>query len=118
MRVTRFVVLMTLVACGGDDGGDGDGATLPTVDCTPPVPTFAEVGAFRTNCTMCHSVQLPNDARSGAPVGMDYDVYASAAAVAEDTARTVFQMTMPPSGGLFPADKEVLYRWSLCGAPP
>src|SRR5262245_18751481 len=104
-----------MAACSGDDG---DTATLPTVDCAPPVPTFAEVSAFRSNCINCHSIQLPPDDRGGAPAGLDYDVYASAAAAAEETAHTVFIGTMPPSGGLFPADKEVLYRWSLCGAPP
>lgn len=117
MNRTRLVVIVLLhtVACGDDDD---DRASLPMVDCTPPVPAFAEVGAFRSNCVNCHSIQLPFDARRGAPIGMDYDVYASAAAVAEATAHTVFVGSMPPSGGLFPADKEVLYRWSLCGAPP
>ena len=114
-RVRAALLVMFLAAAGC---GDDDGASLPTVDCTPPVPAFAEVNAFRTNCVNCHSIQLPPDDRRGAPVGMDYDVYASAAAIAEDTARTVFHRSMPPSGGLFPADKDVLYRWSLCGAPP
>ncbi len=112
--VRKWIVLaIALTACGGDDGGP----SLPTVDCSPPVPTFSQVRAFNTNCTMCHALALPYEARSGAPVGMDYDVYASAVAVGDATASTVFQMTMPPSGGLFPADKEALYKWTLCGMP-
>ena len=38
--------------------------------------------------------------------------------LAEATARTVYLGTMPPSGGIQPAAEDVLYRWSLCGAPP
>ena len=109
------LLLLCVVGCSSDPEPP---PTLPTVDCTPPVPTFAQVNAFRSNCSNCHSIQLTGNSRMGAPVGMDYDVYASAAAVAEDTARTVFGGSMPPSGGIQPADKEVLYRWSLCGAPP
>jgi hypothetical protein len=105
---------MCVIGCSDPESAP----TLPTVDCTPPVPTFAQVNAFRTNCTNCHSVQLTGGSRMGAPVGMNYDVYASAAAVGDATARTVFEGSMPPSGGLFPADKDVLYRWTLCGAPP
>lgn len=115
MRGALVLVIATVAAaCGGDD----DGASLPTVDCTPPVPTFAQVRAFRSSCSNCHSIQLTGNSRMGAPVGMDYDLYASAAAVGEPTARTVFEGSMPPSGGLFSADKEVLYRWTLCGSPP
>jgi len=108
------IATVGLAACGGGD----DAPSLPTVDCAPPVPRFAEVTAFRSNCANCHSIQLGRDDRMGAPVGMDYDVYASAAAVAEATARTVFDGSMPPTGGLLAADKLVLYRWALCGAPP
>lgn len=115
LLIALLIVPLAVTACGDDDG---DGASLPTVDCTPPVPTFAEVRAFRSNCINCHSIQLTDNSRQGAPEGMDYDVHASAAAVAEATARTVYEGSMPPSGGLFPADKDVLYRWSLCGAPP
>ncbi|HUQ02131.1 MAG TPA: hypothetical protein VM261_06515 [Kofleriaceae bacterium] len=113
-RALVLVILLGSDACGDEPAA----ATLPTVDCAAPVPTFAQVSAFRTSCTNCHSIQLPPDDRGGAPPGLNYDVYASAAAAAEDTARTVFTGTMPPSGGLFPADKDVLYRWSLCGSPP
>jgi len=108
------IATASLAACGGGD----DAPTLPTVDCAPPVPTFAEVSAFRSNCANCHSIQLGRDDRMGAPVGLDYDVYASAAAVAEATARTVFDHSMPPTGGLVEADKLVLYRWGLGGARP
>jgi len=107
------ITLCLIVGCASEAP-----ATLPEVDCATPVPTFADVTAFRTSCVSCHSIQLTGPSRAGAPAGMDYDVYASAAAVAEPTARTVFLGTMPPSGGIQPAAEDVLYRWSLCGAPP
>lgn len=111
--VRATIVLCLIAGCASDPA-----PTLPEVDCAPPVPAFGDVLAFRTNCVSCHSIQLSGSSRRGAPVGMDYDVYASAAAIAEPTARTVFLGTMPPTGGILPADKDVLYRWALCGAPP
>ncbi len=118
MRGSRLVAVTVIASLSGAGCGGDDSAALPTVDCAPPVPTFAEVTAFRSNCANCHSVQLGRDDRQGAPVGMDYDVYASAVAVAEATARSVFDRSMPPSGGITAADTLVLYRWSLCGTPP
>lgn len=119
MQAWIITAVMVSAGLGGAscDGADAP-ATLPTVDCAAPIPTFGEVAAFRSSCASCHSIQLDEAGRRGAPVGMDYDVYASAAAVAEATAHTVFIGAMPPSGGIADADQVVLYRWSLCGAPP
>ena len=112
----RLALLITVLAgCGG---GGGNGTGVPDVDCSDPVPTFREVLAFPRTCNSCHSIQLfGEDARQGAPEGMDYDVYDRAIMYAEEAAITVNEGTMPLDGGLSDEDKEDLYLWALCGTP-
>jgi hypothetical protein len=110
--VTLALVLATatLAACGGED--------LPTVDCsTPAVPTFSMVNVLTVSCATCHASTLSGAARFGAPVGLDYDTFAAAKANAEEGAAEIFSGSMPPTGGLPEADKQVYYRWALCGTP-
>lgn len=97
----------------------GCGADLPDVDCaTPAVPTYAMVSAFTLSCNTCHASTLRGAARFGAPPGIDFDTHEAAVVHAEDAARQVFSGAMPPTAELAASDKEVLYRWSLCGTPP
>lgn len=110
MHAVRIVLAAALLA--------GCEQELPDVDCAPPVPAFAEVHAFRLSCTTCHSSTLQGPARFGAPPGVDFDTHASAMAHAEHAVRRVFAGEMPPTGRLADADKQDLYRWSLCGTPP
>jgi hypothetical protein len=116
--LTPAVVVAALAAVAAA-GLAGCGEDLPSVDCTTPaVPTFAMVNAFHVSCTTCHSSTLTGSARFGAPPEVNFDVYESAASHAEEAARRVFSGSMPRQGSLAAADKEVLYRWALCGTPP
>jgi uncharacterized membrane protein len=96
----------------------GCSAELPDVDCaTPAVPGYAMIDAFTISCNTCHASTLTGASRFGAPPGIDFDTYEAAVLHAEDAARAVFAGDMPPTARLAAADKEVLYRWSLCGTP-
>ena len=99
--------------CGGDE------ETLPTVDCSGTVPKFAEVTLFQDSCSNCHGQDVAGPDRLGAPVDINFDSYDSAKAHAEKAASEVFSGAMPPTGGDdFPeAQKQQLYKWSLCGTP-
>lgn len=102
--------MLTVVAAGC-------GSDLPDVDCTAPVPTYAQVHAFSVSCISCHHAGLTGAARFGAPPSVNFDTYAAARPHAELAARRVFAGEMPRTGTLSAADKEDLYRWSLCGTP-
>ncbi|HVV87485.1 MAG TPA: hypothetical protein VHE35_30795 [Kofleriaceae bacterium] len=106
-----LVAAGALAACGGDDD-------LPSVDCTAPVPAFGEVHAFSLVCVNCHSTTVSGVQRFGAPPGVNFDDYASAMTHAEEAARRVFSGDMPRAGTVAESDKQVLYRWALCGTPP
>jgi uncharacterized membrane protein len=108
------VASVLLGACGPD---------LPEVDCTAPVPTYAEVTIFTNGkCNLCHASTVTGANRMNAPSDVNYDTYAAAQARAEDAVAEVFAGEMPPAGfeAIAPteAEKQVLYRWGLCGAPP
>ena len=106
---TGAIVVALVAAACGEDG--------PTADCTPPVPTYAMVEAFRISCNGCHASTLQGAARFGAPPGIDFDIYESAAEHAEHAAEEVFAGRMPPTAELVDADEQTLYRWALCGTP-
>jgi hypothetical protein len=117
MRAPRSVFALVLVAaCGGDDGG---GSGVPEVDCTQPVPSFAEVEAFPNTCNACHTVLIADDdPRRDAPPGMNFDIYSVAVDNAQRIAISVNEGTMPPAGGVIFSEKQDLFLWALCGTPP
>lgn len=117
MRLACIAALLTAASgCGGDDGY---GTGVPDVDCSQPVPTFAEVLAFPRTCNSCHTVDIADDdPRRDAPAGMNFDVLSSAQQYAEQAAVTVNEGTMPPSGALSFNDRDALFLWALCGTPP
>lgn len=120
MRSTRRCLLFVILAVipGGCGRGDEFGEGVPDVDCSQPVPVFADVLAFPKTCNSCHTVQIADDdPRRDAPEGMNYDVYTTAVQYAEDGAITVNEGTMPLSGGLSVRDRDDLFLWSLCGTP-
>jgi len=78
---------------------------------------FAE-GFFMNYCNSCHSRDLPESLRSGAPTDANFDhpdgvtewaakIYATAASAAG---------TMPPSKNVPAADRARLAEWINCGA--
>ncbi len=117
-RPRPSLALVLFLAIGGL-AGTGCGEDLPTVDCTTPaVPTYAMVNAFPVSCSTCHASTLTGSSRFGAPPNIDFDSFAAAMPHAMAAARAVFAGDMPPTGVLPAGDKEVLYRWALCGTPP
>jgi len=111
-------------ACDSGDGGETDSSSdsdgngeLPEVDCAASTaPSFSQLAAL-SSCTNCHSSELSGGDRAGAPVGVDYDTYASAKANAEEGAIEVNAGRMPIGANLSSEDKEEFYLWALCGTP-
>ena len=84
--------------------------------CGDTVPTFAEVKAF-AKCSNCHSTQLREAARHGAPASVDFDSESAAVDKAEEAAALVRAGAMPPPGSgvaLSDSEKQDLLRWSEC----
>ena len=102
---------VAIAACGG--GSEEE--SLPEVDCSEPIPAFAEVSAF-TTCVNCHSSTAVD--REDAPEGVNFDSAGAARAHAEEAAEEVFSGAMPPSPyNLNEDEKHDLYLWALCGTP-
>lgn len=115
IAIVAVVSLGALYACGGDEEDE-----LPEVDCAGTVPTYADLkkGPLAT-CIACHDSAKSGAARVDAPTNVNYDTYASAKAKAEDAASEVNEGAMPPKPlpALSDADKQLLYKWALCGTP-
>jgi uncharacterized membrane protein len=80
---------------------------------------FADVHALSSNCVACHSSSLTGAQRQGAPSGIDYDSYASAAANASEGLEQISAGFMPPVGGgsISSADATTFEQWLACGTP-
>lgn len=115
-RILYLSSLFLIAACGSSTGHQ-----LPEVDCeSGDIESFGQVEAFQSVCVNCHSSELSGAARSEAPVGYDFNIYAPAQDEAEEIAAEVFEGKMPPDGSgytLTEAQKTSLYRWALCGTP-
>jgi uncharacterized membrane protein len=105
-------LLLALSGCAGEPAADTaavDCESSPDVDWTG----FAH-GFVTTYCVSCHSVNN-TERRYGAPEGLDFDteadVYASAARI---RVRTLDEETMPPGGGVFADDLELLDIYLTC----
>ena len=103
---SRPLLALVLFLAVGGLAGTGCGEDLPMVN------------AFPVSCSTCHASTLTGSSRFGAPANIDFDTFAAAMPHAMAAARAVFAGAMPPTGVLPAGDKEVLYRWALCGAPP
>ncbi|MEQ1501504.1 MAG: hypothetical protein ABMB14_04695 [Myxococcota bacterium] len=70
-------------------------------------------------CTSCHSPLLSGPARGGAPVGVDFDTYASVTKYAARISATATgsSPSMPPGGGPPDAERARLREWLDCGLP-
>ena len=98
-------------ACGSDE-------SLPTVDCSGTIPTYAQVTLLSETCASCHASTLSGTERNGAPTNINFDTYAGAMAHAEKAVSEVYGGDMPPGGEqLDEAKKQQLYLWGLCGTP-
>lgn len=83
---------------------DGDGGILANI--------------FRQKCLGCHLSTLPAGQRDSAPVGVDFDTFATAKQFGNEiVARAVELMNMPPSGPLSDEEKQALQNWKALGFP-
>lgn len=110
-----ILIVAIAVGCGtkSDPNSDTDGSI------TTPVTFSDDVDVIlATQCSSCHSSSLSGGARNGAPSGLDWDVYSSAAAQSDRIFARASAGTMPPSGDDVPADEvAVLQAWDEQGAP-
>lgn len=120
MKIRMLLVVVSALSVVGAGCPSEEEGELPEVDCAMgPIPTYAEVGAFQ-KCSACHSSALSGStARHEAPADINYDTYAGAEAHATKAASEVNEGAMPPADSgitLTAAEKDALYKWSLCGA--
>jgi len=94
------------------DNARGDGSTG---NCVPYEPTVRTLLA--TYCTSCHASTLTGYARNGAPASVDFDSYSSAVVWATPARIRVGAGTMPPSGGLPQAQRDLFAVWVGNGTP-
>lgn len=118
------VALLGVSSCKNKDGTIDTVSTTTTTtsDCSPEsVLTWDTFGDafFRTWCTVCHSTQVTDIGRQGAPVGVDFDTWEG---VVENLGTIqAFALgaepLMPPAGGVPEADRLLLEEYLTCGAP-
>jgi hypothetical protein len=120
----ELLLLLAVAACGGEDPAPAPTSGFRSV-WERPCPegsaltweTFGE-GFVRTWCTSCHSRDLAEGVRQGAPLDVNLD---TAGGVRRHLDR-VWAMaadgnaSMPPVGGPSPEDRERLGEWLACGA--
>ena len=125
--VLRVVVAaLALVACGeADDAGptgEPHDSFIEGRFCEPDDSATWESfgqGFLLDHCTGCHSGNLAESERAGAPLGVDFEtrelaqqwlerIYARAA---DDN------VTMPPVDSVPAHERELLGDWLACGAP-
>ncbi len=93
-------------------------ATTDDCSTTPTWESFGQ-GFLRTWCTPCHSSGLPEGARQGAPLGVDFDTYASTLAFAGRLVPVAGSAgsSMPPAGGPSAEERARLLEWVRCDLP-
>jgi len=106
----------------GTEGDLGADAVMPTCPppssevCVGPAPSFANtiLPILNRSCNTCHDPNVP-----GGPWPLnDYaDVMAWSLAIADDLVTCEMP---PPDGGttLTESDRQLLFAWLNCGAPP
>lgn len=121
--MTPWLLGLALLGCNGDEPSD-----------RPPAPETGDSGVVAcddlswdntgqpfvsTWCTACHSSQLAEGERFGAPVGLDLDTYAGVLAHASlvESSALGDEARMPPVGGGTADEKARFGEWLACGLP-
>ena len=104
-----MILFWALAACGSPETCDPDRVSWERT--ARPVLT--------TWCTPCHAAAVPAEERQGAPLGLDFDTHAGAAAAAAGIAARLDTdaPTMPPGGAMPEPDRLALLDWIACDAP-
>ena len=122
------ISLFSLAGAGCTKDGDapeGPPARVPIqTDAVPcPPESFLSWENFGepfllSQCTGCHSSDLPEGTRQNAPLGVDLDGYDNARAWGSRIfIRAAMNTTMPPAFIDIPAERELLAEWLRCDAP-
>ena len=135
MNRTR-ILLATLGTSAAIALATACGPTTPEGSATPTPTPFALGGRdcpatstltyenfaepfLRSQCTGCHSRDLPEGSRQNAPVGTDFNTYQD---VRNWAVKIYLQagdthLLMPPAGGPLAPDRVALGDWLACNAP-
>ena len=123
------VAACALCACGGQDAPAAQApppADAPETLAERPCPedtflTFEDFGGpfLYDWCTGCHSSEMQEGQRQGAPLAVDFDTLEDARAWADRIWLRAgdHNATMPPIGGPDADERGALGEWLACGAP-
>ena len=117
-RRHRVVALLCSAAC--DDTLFGEEPSPYSCERDPPL-TYDNFGApfLEENCTGCHSSYYPEELRTGAPLGVDFDTWTGVLEDADGVReRTVVDLDMPPSGGITTDELARFDEWMWCDVLP
>ena len=133
MRMTSIAALLLVIAgCGGElpigeqAQNEKKEEEYEPIDVGRPCPegsvvtyeNFAE-SWLRRQCVACHSTELGEGQRAGAPLEVNLDTYP----LVREFAFRIYQRaaddndTMPPAGGPYPSDRRFMGDWLACQAP-
>lgn len=105
------------VLLGGCDPRQGGDSADPACQRDPPLTwaTFGQ-GYMTKHCLACHSSLLPESAREGAPMNIDFDTYGDVISWRDRIgARAVGDAAdMPPGGGPSADERARLGEWLEC----
>jgi cytochrome c5 len=122
LAIRTYVVLLATLAPACDDHVIGQGAPIVSSCLRDPPLTYENFGAalLDRHCNSCHSEDVRQDQRGGAPIGVDFDDWDLVLAWAERiNARAVVDTSMPPSGGtLLKYERDQLAEWMRCEVLP
>ena len=148
-KLIGLTAALLLLACGNNTGNSGAADPTPdaghttnddlggnladTKEPSPPsiiegrecppdnTTTYDNTGGpfLLSWCVGCHSSQLPDGQRAGAPVGVDFDTpEAIESHLLRIFARSAdTHTTMPPVDAITAAERHLLGDWIACGAP-
>lgn len=130
LRMTFIFSLALAAGCGAPEDKGDEEPEYPPIDtagrpCPPTsIASWENTGApfLYSNCTGCHSSELPDGQRQNAPVGIDFDGYANT----RTWASRIFYRAGTDVGGMPPSvslpvevrpNRDDLADWLACGAP-
>ena len=117
------MIFWFVLACASTEEIE-DTATLALCQHDPPL-SYANFGKgyIDFHCIGCHSVDLPESHRVGAPMGVDFNTYNDVLNWAEriearGTRIYAEPITMPPGGGPTSSELDMFESWLTCAVFP